>query len=323
MKFKVVIADDRYSDYEAEQKVLAPHGAAVTVVRDPGAGAIMAAAADADGLLVNLPPLTAEMIAGLEKCRVISRYGVGYDNVDVAAATARGIWVANVTDYCAEDVSDQAMALFLACVRRVARRDRLVKSGNWDMKAAGPQYRVCGKTFVLCGYGAIARVMHRKLGGFAPGRVLVYDPYVPAADIRAAGAQPADWETALAEGDFFSIHMPVTPETRGMFNEAAFRRMKPTAIIVNTARGPIIDEEALYRALSENWIAGAGLDVFNQEPVNPDNPLLTLDNITVSGHVGFYTEESLLELKTKAAGNVAAVLTGGRPAYPVNKISAG
>jgi len=319
MKFKVVIADDRYKDYHEERKVLQAIDAEVLIVKSPNPKDIISAGKDADGLIVNLPPITADIIAHLQKCQVISRYGVGYDNVDIASATEKGIWVANVPDYCPEDVSDQAMALFLSCVRKVAQRDRQVRNGIWDIGATSPEYRIKGKTFVFFGYGTIARTLHRKLSGFNLGRILVYDPYVDRQVIREAGAEKVDMAEALKEGDYFSIHMPVTEKTRGMFNEKLFRSMKPTAIVVNTSRGQIINEVDLYRALNEGWIDSAGLDVFQREPVSPDNPLLKLENITVSGHVGFYTEESIVELKTKAAGNVQQTLISGKPLYPVNK----
>ncbi len=319
MGFKVVIADNRHADYQEERSVLKPIAAEIVVVKSPQAEDIVAAARNADGLIVNLPPITAEVIGRLEQCRVISRYGVGYDNVDIAAAAKKGVWVANVPDFCGEDVSDQAMALFLSCVRKVAQRDRQVRKGTWDLGATSPEYRIKNKTFVFFGYGMIARVLHRKLSGFQLGRVLVYDPYVDEAVIRKTGAEKVDLDTALTEGDYFSIHLPVTDETRGLFNEKLFRRMKPTAMVINTSRGPIVQEDDLCRGLTEGWIDSAGLDVFQQEPVNADNPLLKLENITVSGHVGFYTEESIVELKTKAAENVRAVLTGDQPPYPVNR----
>ncbi len=321
MSFKVVIADDRYPHYNEEKAVLEPLGAEIELVKSAVAADLAAACANADGVIVNLAAFDAALLRGMAHCRVISRYGVGYDNVDVAAATAKSIWVANVPDYCGEDVSDQALALLMGCARKVALRDRQVRGGVWDIAAGGRQWRLRGKTFVFFGYGQIARILHRKIEGFLPGRVLVYDPFLDAEAIRAAGAEKADWETALREGDVFSIHMPLNDKTRGLFNEAALRKMKPTAILVNTSRGALIDETALYRALSEHWINSAGLDVFEKEPVNPDNPLLMLDNITVSGHTGWYTEESQTELKRKAAENVRDALEGRRPKYAVNKLS--
>ncbi len=320
MSFKIVILDDRYDSYRYEKDVLEPIGATVVNVRGSSTDEVIPAARDADGICVNLTPMPAPVIEALERCRIIARYGVGYDNVDVETATAKGIWVANVTDYCDEDVSDQAFALFMSCVRKTAQRDRQVRAGINDLKATSPQYRIRGRTFVLFGYGRIARTLHRKLGGFKLDRVLVVDPFVDADTIRAAGAEKADFDTAVREGDYFSIHMPLNDQTRYTFNENVFRAMKPTAMVINTSRGPIIDEKALYKALSEGWIDSAGLDVFEVEPIAEDHPLLQLENITVSGHTGFYTEESLRELKTKAAENVKAVLTGGKPNYPVNSL---
>ena len=319
MKYTVIIADDRYPHYNEETAVLQPIGANIVTIKSRAD--LIQACPSADGIIVNLAPINADVIAALTRCRIISRYGVGYDNVDVKAATAKGIWVANVPDYCGEDVSDQALALLMSCVRKVALRDRQVRAGIWSIQSAGPQWRVKGKTFVFFGFGQIARILHRKLGGFQLGRVLVVDPFLDQTALRAFGVEKADWDTALREGDFFSIHMPLNDKTRSLFNEAAFRKMKPTAILINTSRGPIIDERALYRALAEHWINSAGLDVFEQEPVARDNPLLTLDNITVSGHTGWYTEESQTELKRKAAENVRDTLTQGKPKYPVNKIS--
>ena len=320
MKYTVIIADDRYPHYREETAVLNAIGAEIVQVKSQAAADLKSACQAADGIIVNLAPINADVIAVLTRCRIISRYGVGYDNVDVKAATAKGIWVANVPDYCGEDVSDQALALLMSCVRKVALRDRQVREGVWSIQSAGPEWRMQGKTLVFFGFGQIARILHRKLGGFQLQRVLVYDPFLDEAAIRALGAEKNDWDTALREGDFFSIHMPLNDQTRGLLNEAAFRKMKPTAIIINTSRGPIIDERALYRALSEHWINSAGLDVFEKEPINQDNPLLTLDNITVSGHTGWYTEESQTELKRKAAENVRDTLSNGKPKYPVNKI---
>lgn len=320
MSNKVVILDDRYPHYEEENKVLKAIGVTPLVVKSSDPDEVAETCADADGIIVNLAPINSKVIAALKKCRVISRYGVGYDNVAVAEATARKIWVANVSDYCAEDVSDQAFALFLSCVRKVALRDRQLRAGIWKTQADGPQWRIKGKTFVFFGFGQIARIFYRKLSGFQLGCVLVFDPFLDEAAVRSAGAEKVDWETALREGDFFSIHMPLNDKTRGLFNEEVFKKMKKTAIVINTSRGPIIDERALHKALAERWINSAGLDVFETEPIKPDNPLLKLDNITVSGHSGWYTEEAQSELKRKAAENVRDVLSGGKPKYAVNRI---
>jgi len=320
MNKKVVIIDDRYPHYHEETEVLRTLGIEPTITKNVNPEELAKICADADAIIVNLAPMNAMVIDALRKCRIISRYGVGYDNVAVAEATTKRIWVANVPDYCGEDVSDQAFSLLMSCVRKVALRDKQVKAGVWQTLADGPQWRIKGKTFVFFGFGQIARIFHRKICGFQLGRVLIFDPFLDETTIRAAGAEKVDFETALREGDFFSVHMPLNDKTRGMFNEQVFKKMKKTAIIINTSRGPIIDERALHKALSERWINSAGLDVFETEPVRPDNPLLKLDNITVSGHVGWYTEEAQSELKRKAAENVRDVLSGGKPKYAVNKI---
>jgi len=320
MNHKVVILDDRYPHYNEETEVLKTIGIAPTITKSAVPDELVKVCENADGIIVNLAPINAEVIGALKKCKIISRYGVGYDNVAVAEATAKKIWVANVPDYCGEDVSDQAFALFMSCVRKIALRDKQLKSGVWKTQADGSQWRIRGKTFVFFGFGQIARIFYRKLSGFQLGRVLVYDPFLDEVFIRNVGAEKVDFETALRAGDFFSIHMPLNDKTRGMFNEATFKKMKKTSIIINTSRGAIIDEIALYKALSERWINSAGLDVFDTEPVRPDNPLLKLDNITVSGHVGWYTEEAQSELKRKAAENVRDVLAGGKPKYAVNQI---
>jgi D-3-phosphoglycerate dehydrogenase len=269
---------------------------------------------------VNLFQMSRRVIEALPKCRVLSRYGVGFDNVDVGAATERRIWVARVPDYSIEDVSDQALALLLACVRGVAYKDRGVRQGRWNMQKDVPTRRIAGKVLGLVGYGAIARCLHRKVSGLGLSRVLVHDPYVEADAVHDAGAEPVDLESLAVEADFISVHVPLGPQTRGMISEPVLRRMKPTAILVNTSRGPVIDERALAEALAAQRIAGAGLDVFETEPLDRANPLLRLENVVLSDHTGWYSQESVPELKTKAARNVAAVLSGGKPVYPVNAI---
>jgi len=267
--------------------------------------------------------MTARVIQSLSRCRVISRYGVGYDNVDVEAATRKDIWVARVPDYCIEEVSDQALALMLACVRNLAFKDRKVREGRWNLQREQPTHRMAGKTLGLIGFGAIARCFLRKAAGLGLARVLVFDPLVEPSVVRGQGGAPADLRTVLAESDFLSIHAPLSRETKGMIGPEEIRLMKSTAILVNTARGPLVDESALAAALSEGRLCGAGLDVFEKEPLAADSPLRQLDNVILSDHTGWFSEESVSELKTKAARNVAAVLRGGPPVYPVNQVGGG
>ena len=258
------------------------------------------------------------MIQELQKCRVISRYGVGYDNVSVEAATAKGIWVARVPDYCLEDVSDQALALLLGCVRKVAFKDRRIREGAWNLQREQPSYRIAGKILGLVGYGAIARTLHRKLSGFGLGRVLVFDPYLDPKKIEENGAESVNLRALLKNSDYVSIHAPLSEETRGLIGSRELSLMKRTAILVNTSRGPLIEEKAVAEALADGKITAAGLDVFETEPLPADSPLRQLDNVILSDHAGWYSEESVAELKTKAAQNVLEVLKGGKPTYPVN-----
>ena len=318
-KYKVVVTDDRHGSYEVEKNVLREVDAEVIVENCGTADEVAQACADADGLLCNLAPVPAEVVEKLNKCRVISRYGVGYDNVDIAACTEKRIYVGNAPDYCAEEVSDQAMALLLTCARKTARRDAMIRRGMWNTCSQDTMYRIAGKTFGLLGYGLIARCLHRKINGFEPGSVMVYDPFVDKSVIEAAGARKVDLETFFREADFISVHVPLNKYTRGMINESAFSMMKPGTIIVNTSRGAVIDEQALIDALTSGKINSAGLDTFETEPLPLDSPLRQLENCVLSDHVGFYSEESIVELKRKTAENVLNVLQGKAPKYWVNK----
>jgi D-3-phosphoglycerate dehydrogenase len=319
-RFKVVVTDDRYGNYREEQAVLAEIEAELVVRDFKSPEEAIDGLADADGVLVNLFPMDARVIGGLRKCKILSRYGVGYDNVDVSAATAKGIWVTRVPDYCIEDVSDQALALILGCVRGVAFKDRQVRAGQWNLHTKVQTLRVRGSVLGLVGYGAVARALHRKVSGFKLARVLAYDPYLDAALMAGLGAEPVDLEWLLQQSDYVSVHAPLGPETRGLIGKRQLALMKPTAILVNTSRGPVVDEQALISALESKRLAAAGLDVFEREPLPADSPLRRLENVILSDHAGWYSEESVVELKQKVAQNVAAVLTGGAPPYPVNKI---
>ena len=316
--FKVIVTDDRYGSYTEETAVLKEIGATVEVHNLGDETETARVRRDADGILVNLHPLPASVIQELQKCRVISRYGVGYDNVSVEAATAKGIWVARVPDYCLEDVSDQALALLLGCVRKVAFKDRRIREGAWNLQREQPSYRIAGKILGLVGYGAIARTLHRKLSGFGLGRVLVFDPYLDPKKIEENGAESVNLRALLKNSDYVSIHAPLSEETRGLIGSRELSLMKRTAILVNTSRGPLIEEKAVAEALADGKITAAGLDVFETEPLPADSPLRQLDNVILSDHAGWYSEESVAELKTKAAQNVLEVLKGGKPIYPVN-----
>jgi D-3-phosphoglycerate dehydrogenase len=274
----------------------------------------------ADGLLVRWAPLTARVINTLDKCKIISRYGTGYDNVDVNAATAKGIMVTNVPDYCMEEVSDQALALFMSCARKITEHDRIIRKGAWDIAAKNPIYRLAGKTFGIVGLGRIGRVFLRKIQGFDLAQILVCDPYIPRqATEKKYGVKIVDLKTLLKRADYVSLHVPLYKATRHLIGAKEFKMMKKTAILVNTSRGPVVDNTALYTALKNKCINSAGIDVWEKEPVPVTSPLFKLPNLVVSDHAAWYSEESEIELKTKVARNAVEALSGQKVKNQVNQ----
>jgi D-3-phosphoglycerate dehydrogenase len=240
------------------------------------------------------------------------------DNINLEVARQKKIFVANLPGYGTEEVSDHAVALLLACIRGLLVRDRRLRQGILETDITDEIYRTTGKTLGLIGYGQIGQAFHRKWKGFLPQKVLIYDPLATGEVIRKRGGREADLETLLSQSDYISLHMPLTPETKQMINTSALRTMKPSAILINTSRGEVIDEKALVRALEENWILAAGLDVFEGEPLKQDHPLLKLRNVVLSGHVGWYSKDSVAELQTRGAKEIRKVLTGERPSCWVN-----
>ena len=318
-RFRVVVTDVRHPSFDEERGVLGEIGAELVLADCATAEQVAEACRDADGVLANLAPVTAAAIAAMTRCRVISRYGVGCDSVDVAAATGRGIWVGYVPNYCAEDVSDHALALLLAVTRRVAQKDRSVRAGHWNAPC-GKIHRLEGKAFGLIGFGRIARALSRKLAAFRPSRILAHDPQQDAEAIAAGGAVKAELGELLRESDYISLHAPASADTKGLLGREAMSAVKPGAVIINTSRGSLIDEDALIAALERGAIAGAGLDVFVHEPLAADHGLRRFDQVVLTDHAAWYSEESMVELKTTAARNVAAVLAGGRPLHCVNEL---
>ncbi len=317
---KIIVTDDRHGSYETEKNVLREIGAEITVYKTLDKENAAEVLRDADGVLCNLFPLDAACIGAMEKCRIISRYGVGYDNVDVKAATRAGIWVSNVPDYAGETVSEHALALLLGCVRRITLRDRGVRQGDWNIRDGKPVNTVNGSVLGIIGFGRSGSAFVRKVSALAPSTILIHDPFVDPETIRAAGGTPASFDEITVSADYISIHAPLTEETKGMFNRDVFKRMKKTAMIINTARGPLVNEADLAEALGSGKIAYAGLDVYDREPLPPDNPLRQLDNVIFSDHAGWYSEESMEDLKRKAALNILETFKTGRPVYPVNEV---
>ena len=317
---RVIVADDRFGDYTEENKVLAELGIEVELLSSTDAER-KAQLREAVGLLVNLYPMDAELIEQLGSCRVISRYGVGLDNVDIEAATANGIWVARVPDYSVEEVTLHAIGLLLSCVRNISYIDREIRDGNWNIHPTRPMHRIQGSTFGIVGYGRIGRQFQQRIEALDPGQVLVWDPYVDEKLVRESGARAVSFETLISQSDYISVHAPLTDETEGMFGAEEFEQMKREAILINTARGRVVQHEALIDALERGVIAAAGLDVFAEEPPSDAvSRLAALPNIVMTDHCGCYSEDSIVELKTKAARNILEVLKDRSPVYPVNSL---
>jgi D-3-phosphoglycerate dehydrogenase len=315
----VAVSDSVFPNLDPARAVLAQIDGELRLAADSTPDAILQVAAGADALLVTYARITAPMIARLTGCRVISRFGIGVDNVDLAAATAAGIVVTKVPDYCIDEVSDHAMALLLALARKVPSSNARVHDGTWEMRAVVPIHRLRGGTLGLVGFGRIPQLIAPKAQAFGL-RVIAYDPHVPAEVLTAANVTGVDFSQLVETSDFISIHAPLMPETRGLFDAQVFRRMKPTAYVINTARGPIVDEHALAAALDAGHLAGAALDVMSQEPP-AGSPLVGRSDVIITPHTAFYSEESLIELQTKAAQEVVRVLRGEPARHPVNAVA--
>jgi len=312
----VAVSDSVFPNLDPSREVLSRLGAELQLASEPTPEAILHVAAGADALLVTYAKITAEMIRQMTRCRIISRFGIGVDNVDIAAATMAGIVVTKVPDYCIGEVSDHALALLLALARKIPLANAQVQAGRWEMPALVPIHRLRGSVLGLVGFGRIPQLVAPKAQSFGL-RVVACDPFVPAEVFTGAGVESVTFSQLLKLSDYVSIHTPLLSETRGLFDAEVFLQMKPTAYLINTARGPIVDEGALARALDAGHLAGAALDVMAQEPpVN--SPLVGRDNVIITPHTSFYSEESLVELQTKAAEEVAAVLNGEAPRNPVN-----
>jgi D-3-phosphoglycerate dehydrogenase / 2-oxoglutarate reductase len=314
-----VVNVDCYYDYSRERRLLEAFDADLVLQRAQNEDEVIAACRDADIALLETvhTPMTARVIEQMQCCRAIIKYAVGYDNVDVSAASDAGIVVANSADYCTEEVSDQTVAMLLAAVRRVPFLDRHVRSGGWfDFERTASMHRVRNLTLGVMGLGRIGRSVVKKMSGFEM-RILGFDPYVGEQG-APDGVELVPVEQLYRESDLISIHTPLTPSTRGLVGEAAFRLMKPSAIVVNTSRGGIIDQDALVRALQEKRIGGAALDVLVEEPPPAGSPLLGFDNVILTPHVGARSEEALANLHETVTRSIEAILRGFWPPFPVN-----
>jgi len=314
--FLVVITDSSDPSIEPERRVLGAVGAEVRRFQCRTEEDVVRVGAEADGLLVEFAKITKRVIDGLNRVKVISRYGVGVDNVDVRAATRRGIYVAN-TPYDLENVADHSVMLILALARKLPRALWMTRQGRWEWNSLRPLPGLAELSVGIVGLGNVGRKVALRLRAFGCN-LLGYDPYVSRSAFKKIGIKRVGLQTLLRRSDLISLHVPLTPETRHLIGERQLRLMKPTAYLVNVSRGSVVDERALYRALKGKVIAGAALDVLEKEPPTADNPLLQLDNVLVTPHMAWFSDQVRLQIQTRAAENVAAVLKGDRPAHLVN-----
>ena len=320
-KFNVVVVSLGYASYATEREILKPIDAELVLAPSDclTEAEVVAAAREADAILVREAPVGARVIDALPRLRAIVRYGVGVDNIDLAHARERRVYVANVPGYGTEEVSDHAAALLLACIRSLRARDDLLRGGRLRDRHPGPDLPHHREN-----PGAARLRPHRpgaapQMAGLPPAARARVRPHGCAGGDPRRRGEPVELDTLFAESDYLSLHAPLTPQTRHVVNAASLGRMKPTAILVNTARGELIDETALVAALDQGTIGGAGLDVFEREPLAPGHPLLSAPHTLLTGHVGWYSKDAVQELQTRGAQEVVRVLSGGVPECWVNR----
>jgi len=315
----IAVTDSPFPSLDPAKAALARIDPELRMAKSASSEDILAVARDADAILVTYAKLSGDLLRQLTRCKAIGRFGLGVDNIDVKTATELGITVTYVPDYCMQEVSDHAMALLLALARKVPLSNAMVQAGRWEMSAVVPIHRLAGRVLGLVGFGNIPRTLAPKAKALGL-RVVTHDPYVSQEVLAASGVEGVSFHQLLQISDFVSIHTPLMPATRGMFNAGIFRNMKKGAVLINTARGGLVDEGALIAALDSGQLGGAALDVAAVEPLPKNSKLTGRDNVILTPHTGFYSVEALEELQTKCAADVARVLSGEKPVYPIKAV---
>jgi D-3-phosphoglycerate dehydrogenase len=315
---KIVILDSNLGAIDLERSIANKYGFQIDKPKQcKTEDEVISVVQDADGIVVQYAPVTRRVLESAPNLKVVSEYGVGVDSIDIAACTERGIAVCNVPDYSYQEVSDQAVALALALDRGIVMLDKQIRSGNYGLTAVKPLHRIVGRVFGVVGLGRIARAAALKARGIGYkvlGTDIAYDPGYRTEE----GIAAVTFDELIEQSDVVSVHVPLMDTTKHLINAAVLSKMKPEAILINTARGGVVDTEALIEALKNKTIRGAGLDVFETEPLPKDHPLTTLDNVVLTPHAGYYSEESLYELKTRPVENAADVLAGKKPRNILN-----
>jgi D-3-phosphoglycerate dehydrogenase len=316
---KVAITDYSFADLSVEESILQPPGHAIAAWKEKKAASeLPALVADADAVITQFAPVNAEVIASMQKARVIVRYGIGVDNVDLAAARAKGIPVCNVPDYCIDEVADHTLAFILATTRQVVTNSNAVKGGKWGLATPLDQMKALRDLAVgVVGFGRIGREVVARLRPFRC-RILVYDPIAKPGDIEAAGGTLVALRDLLSLADVITLHCPSTAETRGMLNSESLAQTRPGVSIINLARGDLIDPNALTAALQSGHVGAAALDVFNPEPIPADHPILKLDNVIVASHIASTSVPAVRKLRETAARLALMALHGERLVNVVN-----
>jgi D-3-phosphoglycerate dehydrogenase len=324
-KGTILIADYDFGDVEIERAIIEGAGFRLSSAQCKSEDEVIEKGRDVDGILNQYARVGARAIDACKNLRVIARYGTGVDIVDVDAATKKGIQVTNApNEWCAEEVADHAISLWLAAARRIVEYDRSTHQGEWNWLSGQPIWRLRGRVFGLLSFGSIARLIVERARPFGV-EIWAHDPFIDRAELERANVKPVSFDELLEGSDYLIIQSPLTPETHHLFNRDTLRRMKQTAILVNTARGPIVDDEALYLALSEGWIAAAALDDIEEEPAKardwrPTNPLFRLPNAIITPHAAYYSEQSIATVRRIAAEEAVRVLSGLPPRSPVNDV---
>ena len=323
---KVVVTDYIEPDLEWEAREMAQRGVEFSAhqLKFAPAADVIRATQDADVVVVNMVPINREVVSGWQRCKLVIRHGVGYDNVDLAVLKSAGIPLCYIPDYCAEEVAEQAIALLMACGRRiVSTRQALDESsaaGKWNFSGVLPVFRMAGQTVGFLGCGRIGSLVLKKLQSFG-FKFLVCDPYLSERRRQDMGIETVDAETVFRESDFITIHTPLTPETRHLVNARTLALMKPTAYLINTARGPMVDAAALAEALQKGVIAGAGIDVFEVEPPPPDYPLFGAPNIILTPHLAWYSEDSGKRIRELILLEIDRFVAGQPPRHVATPLS--
>jgi len=317
MTTKVLITDYVWPSTDPEREVLEAAGVELVIAPDTSEATLAELAKDVDAIMFCFAQVTAKVLESATNCKIAARYGIGVDNVDIAKATELGIIVTNVPDYCMDEVTDHALGMILALNRRLVPHTNAVVGNGWnDVALNQPMHRTRGAMLGIIGYGRIGRSLAAKAVGFGM-KILAYDPLIEIG-LEIDGASVVSLDELLAKSDFISLHVPLIPSTQNMISAPQLAKMKPGSIIVNCARGGLIDEDALAQSLASGHTAGAGLDVVEPTPPDPASDLLQQENVIITPHTAFFSQASTLELEQRTAQEVVRVLNGEKPENLIN-----